>query len=409
MEIERKFLIKELPQNLERYDFHLIEQAYLCTEPVIRVRREDDNYYMTYKSKGLLAREEYNLPLTKEAYETLSVRTLLNRKRIINELSNANYMIRQQGERIALNTPIQGTSADIIKKAMVELHSKFKEYNIKTYDTSFAREKVLKKIIEESNSICFMTGAGISIASGIPDFRSTDGLYNQEWKYPPETIISHSFFYSNTKEFYRFYREKLIIKDVEPNITHIKLAQMEKAGKLSAVVTQNIDGLHQKAGSKRVYELHGSVLRNYCMKCGKFHSAEFVKNSVGLPRCGCGGMVKPDVVLYEEGLDQKTVEGSLRAIRDADMLIVAGTSLTVYPAAGSSNSAIQLTIPEDWTVELKSIGGGHSVDKRCYDDLNAMLRDCPLLLADGTPMAEHLLPWLRQYGSGTPEEEEKQV
>ena len=194
--------------------------------------------------------------------------------------------------------------------------------------------EILKKWVEESNNIVFFGGAGVSTESGIPDFRSVDGLYSQKFDYPPETIISHSFFLRNPEYFYRFYREKMLPLGFEPNVTHKVLARWEAEGKLSAVVTQNIDGLHQKAGSKRVYELHGSVLRNYCMRCGKFYSAEFVKNSQGIPRCDCGGMVKPDVVLYEEGLDQKTIEGSLRAIRNADMLIVAGTSLTVYPAAG---------------------------------------------------------------------------
>ena len=192
----------------------------------------------------------------------------------------------------------------------------------------------LKKWIEESERIVFFGGAGVSTESGIPDFRSVDGLYNQKFEYPPETIISHSFFLENPAYFYRFYREKMLPLGFEPNITHKVLARWEQEGKLSAVVTQNIDGLHQKAGSKNVLELHGSVLRNYCMKCKKFHSAEFIKESEGIPRCSCGGIVKPDVVLYEEGLDQDTIEESVMAIYNADMLIVAGTSLTVYPAAG---------------------------------------------------------------------------
>ena len=195
----------------------------------------------------------------------------------------------------------------------------------------------LKKWIDESDNVVFFGGAGVSTESGIPDFRSVDGLYNQKWKYPPETILSHSFFTRYPEEYYRFHREKLVIDNVKPNAAHLKLAELEQKGKLRAVVTQNIDGLHQAAGSRRVFELHGSVLRNYCTRCGKFYSAEFVKNSEGIPRCTCGGTVKPDVVLYEEGLDQKTIEGSLRAIRQADMLIVAGTSLTVYPAAGFIN------------------------------------------------------------------------
>ena len=195
----------------------------------------------------------------------------------------------------------------------------------------------LKQWISESNHIVFFGGAGVSTESGIPDFRSMDGLYNQKFEYPPEEIISHSFYRRDPEYFFRFYREKMLPLGFEPNITHKKLAQWEQNGKLLAVVTQNIDGLHQKAGSKRVYELHGSVLRNYCVKCGKFHNAEFVKNSLDVPRCDCGGIVKPDVVLYEESLDSATIEGSVAAISRADLLIVAGTSLTVYPAAGLVN------------------------------------------------------------------------
>ena len=195
----------------------------------------------------------------------------------------------------------------------------------------------LKQWISESNHIVFFGGAGVSTESGIPDFRSMDGLYNQKFEYPPEEIISHSFYRRDPEYFFRFYREKMLPLGFEPNITHKKLAQWEQDGKLLAVVTQNIDGLHQKAGNKRVYELHGSVLRNYCVKCGKFHNAEFVKNSLDVPRCDCGGIVKPDVVLYEESLDSATIEGSVAAISRADLLIVAGTSLTVYPAAGLVN------------------------------------------------------------------------
>lgn len=194
--------------------------------------------------------------------------------------------------------------------------------------------ETLKQWVSESRRIVFFGGAGVSTESGIPDFRSVDGLYSQKFEYPPETIISHSFYKRNPGYFFRFYREKMLPLGFEPNITHQKLAQWEEAGRLSAVVTQNIDGLHQKAGSKRVYELHGSVLRNYCTRCGKFYSAEFVKNAPDVPRCDCGGIVKPDVVLYEEGLDEKTLEGAVRAIAGADLLLVAGTSLTVYPAAG---------------------------------------------------------------------------
>ena len=197
--------------------------------------------------------------------------------------------------------------------------------------------ELLKQWILESNRIVFFGGAGASTESGIPDFRSVDGLYNQKFDYPPEEIISHSFYRRDPEYFFRFYREKMLPLGFEPNITHKKLAQWEQDGKLLAVVTQNIDGLHQKAGSKRVYELHGSVLRNYCVKCGKFHNAEFVKNSLDVPRCDCGGIVKPDVVLYEESLDSATIEGSVAAISRADLLIVAGTSLTVYPAAGLVN------------------------------------------------------------------------
>ena len=192
----------------------------------------------------------------------------------------------------------------------------------------------LKQWISESNRIVFFGGAGVSTESGIPDFRSVDGLYSQKFEYPPETIISHSFYERRPEYFFRFYREKMLPLGFAPNITHRVLARWEQEGKLSAVVTQNIDGLHQKAGSKRVYELHGSVLRNYCVRCGKFHSAEFVRDSDGVPKCTCGGTLKPDVVLYEEGLDQDTIEKSVMAIAQADLLIVAGTSLTVYPAAG---------------------------------------------------------------------------
>lgn len=194
--------------------------------------------------------------------------------------------------------------------------------------------EILKQWISESNRIVFFGGAGVSTESGIPDFRSVDGLYSQKFDYPPETIISHSFYERNPDYFFRFYREKMLPLGFEPNITHKVLARWEQEGKLSAVVTQNVDGLHQKAGSKRVYELHGSVLRNYCTRCGKFYPAAFVKNCEAVPKCDCGGIVKPDVVLYEESLDGDTIEKSVRAIRNADLLIVAGTSLTVYPAAG---------------------------------------------------------------------------
>ena len=192
----------------------------------------------------------------------------------------------------------------------------------------------LQQIIDECNKIVFFGGAGVSTESGIPDFRSVDGLYNQKYDYPPEEILSHTFFYSHTDEFFKFYRDKLLLENVKPNKAHLKLAELEKAGKLSAVVTQNIDGLHQAAGSEKVYELHGSTLRNYCTKCKKFFNADYIKNNTPVPYCDeCGGLIKPDVVLYEEGLDNGTVNGALEAISNADCLIIAGTSLTVYPAA----------------------------------------------------------------------------
>lgn len=194
--------------------------------------------------------------------------------------------------------------------------------------------ELLKQQIEGSNNIVFFGGAGVSTESGIPDFRSKDGLYHQKYKYPPEEILSHHFFMSHTDEFYQFYKEKMNSLKYEPNITHKTLAELEKEGKLKAVITQNIDGLHQKAGSKNVYELHGSVLRNYCMQCHKFYDADYVFESKEIPKCSCGGIIKPDVVLYEEGLDDETVDNAIFAIQNADMLIVAGTSLTVYPASG---------------------------------------------------------------------------
>ena len=199
------------------------------------------------------------------------------------------------------------------------------------------RLQKLKAWIQESSRIVFFGGAGVSTESGIPDFRSTDGLYSQHFEYPPEQIISHSFYLRDPAYFFRFYREKMLPLGFEPNVTHRKLAQWEKDGKLLAVITQNIDGLHQKAGSQNVLELHGSVLRNYCMQCGKFFPAEFVKNSKDIPRCSCGGIVKPDVVLYEEPLNEDVIEKSIQAIENADLMIVAGTSLTVYPAAGLVN------------------------------------------------------------------------
>lgn len=197
--------------------------------------------------------------------------------------------------------------------------------------------QTLKQWIQESERIVFFGGAGVSTESGIPDFRSTDGLYHQVFEYPPERIISRSFFEADPAYFFRFYKEKMLPLGFSPNITHLKLAQWEKENKLSAVITQNIDGLHQKAGCKNVLELHGSVLRNYCRNCGKFYSAEFIRDSEDIPRCSCGGIVKPDVVLYEEMLNDDVMYQSVEHIRNADLLIVAGTSLTVYPAAGLIN------------------------------------------------------------------------
>ena len=191
------------------------------------------------------------------------------------------------------------------------------------------------QMVKESDNIVFFGGAGVSTESGIPDFRSVDGLYNQKYDYPPETILSHSFYLSHTEEFYRFYRDKMLCLTAQPNTTHKKLAELEKAGKLKAIVTQNIDGLHQAAGSKNVLELHGSVHRNYCRKCGKQFDAEYILNSKDIPLCdACGGQIKPDVVLYEEGLNQQTLEDAVYYISHADMLIIGGTSLAVYPAAG---------------------------------------------------------------------------
>lgn len=193
----------------------------------------------------------------------------------------------------------------------------------------------LQKWIDESENIVFFGGAGVSTESGIPDFRSVDGLYNQQYQYPPETVLSHTFFQKNPEEFYRFYHNKMLFPNAKPNAAHLKLAELERAGKLKAVVTQNIDGLHQAAGSVNVYELHGSVHRNYCMKCRQFYDLDFMMKQDGVPRCPvCGGTIKPDVVLYEESLDQETIEAAVLAISRADMLIIGGTSLAVYPAAG---------------------------------------------------------------------------
>ena len=193
----------------------------------------------------------------------------------------------------------------------------------------------LKEIIDQTDNLVFFGGAGVSTESGIPDFRSTDGLYNMKYKYPPETIVSHTFFVRKTEEFYEFYKDKMMALDAKPNKAHEKLAQWEREGTCRAVVTQTLDGLHQMAGSKKVLELHGSIHRNYCTKCGKFFDASYVKNSDGIPRCDdCGGLIKPDVVLYEEGLDNQVVSDAIYAIAHADVLIIGGTSLAVYPAAG---------------------------------------------------------------------------
>lgn len=189
-------------------------------------------------------------------------------------------------------------------------------------------------MIDESQRIVFFGGAGVSTESNIPDFRSSDGLYNEQYRYPPEQVVSHTFFVKKTEMFYDFYKHKMMFLDAKPNAAHLKLAELEEAGKLKAVITQNIDGLHQMAGSKNVLELHGSIHRNYCQNCGKFYDADYVKHADGIPRCECGGIIKPDVVLYEEGLDSTTIQKSIRAISEADMLIIGGTSLVVYPAAG---------------------------------------------------------------------------
>ncbi len=222
--------------------------------------------------------------------------------------------------------------------------------------------KTLKQWVEESNRIVFFGGAGVSTESGVPDFRSADGLYHQKWAYPPETILSHTFYESKPEEFFKFYREKLLIDGVQPNAAHKKLAEWEKQGKLSAIVTQNIDGLHQAAGSEKVLELHGSVHRNYCERCGKFYDFNFMLHSTGVPRCNCGGRIKPDVVLYEEGLDSRILSESVNAIANADLLIIGGTSLNVYPAAGLINyyrgkrlvlinkSAVARVLPDNLTI-----------------------------------------------------------
>lgn len=196
------------------------------------------------------------------------------------------------------------------------------------------KRELLKKWIQESQNVVFFGGAGVSTESGIPDFRSVDGLYNQEYDYPPETILSHTFYLRKTEEFYRFYRNKMLFPEVKPNRAHLALARLEQEGKVRAVITQNIDGLHQAAGSREVLELHGSVHRNYCERCGRFYSMEHILSCEGVPKCSCGGVIKPDVVLYEEGLDDSVLSRSIEHIRNADVLLIGGTSLTVYPAAG---------------------------------------------------------------------------
>lgn len=199
------------------------------------------------------------------------------------------------------------------------------------YETEVAK---LQEIIDDSQNIVFFGGAGVSTESKIPDFRSADGIYQQQYKYLPEQIVSHTFFYRNTEAFYEFYKEKMMFLDAKPNAAHKKLAELEEAGKLTAIITQNIDGLHQAAGSKNVYEIHGSIMRNYCRKCGEFYDASYVKYAEGIPKCSCGGLIKPDVVLYEESLDSGLIQKSIQAISEADTLIIGGTSLVVYPAAG---------------------------------------------------------------------------
>lgn len=230
----------------------------------------------------------------------------------------------------------------------------------------------LQKMIDESKRIVFFGGAGVSTESGIPDFRSVDGLYHQHYQYPPEVMLSHSFYEAHTAEFFDFYRAKMLYLDAEPNAAHKKLAELEKMGKLTAVVTQNIDGLHQKAGSKNVFELHGSVYRNYCQRCNKLYDAAFMLNNTGVPKCSCGGTIKPDVVLYEEGLNQRTLSGAVEAIRRADMLIIGGTSLAVYPAASlidyySGNKLVVINrsgTPRDQAADLLINGSiGETFDK----------------------------------------------
>lgn len=233
-------------------------------------------------------------------------------------------------------------------------------------------EKVsrLRELVESSDNIVFFGGAGVSTESGIPDFRSVDGLYHQQYDYPPETILSHTFYESKPEEFFRFYRAKLLCPTAKPNAAHCKLAELEQKGKLKAVITQNIDGLHQAAGSRTVLELHGSVHRNYCEKCGKFYPMEYILNGEGIPRCSCGGRIKPDVVLYEEGLNQELLYDAVRYLSDADMLIIGGTSLAVYPAAGLVNyyRGHKLVV-----INKSSVGRDLSADLVITDPIGATL------------------------------------
>lgn len=244
-------------------------------------------------------------------------------------------MTNAKGEELYI-CAVYTCEVEIVLQALIDSLSTY--YNIeilvdyKSIERQGIREKCLKQLINESNNIVFFGGAGVSTESGIPDFRSKDGLYNQQYDYPPEEILSHYFFMNHTDEFYQFYKDKMNCLNYEPNITHTKLAKLEKKGKLKAIITQNIDGLHQKAGSENVIELHGSVTNNYCMRCGKNYNAEYVFNSVGTPKCSCGGIIKPGIVLYQEGLNSETLEKAVNAIENADLLIVGGTSLAVHPA-----------------------------------------------------------------------------
>ena len=254
--------------------------------------------------------------------------------------AGADLIVSGAGLPIELPGLVEGSSTKIAPIVSTEKSAKV---ILKYWDKKFSRKRgyqimdkirQLQDMINESNRIVFFGGAGVSTESNIPDFRSADGLYKQKYRYSPEQIVSHSFFMQHTEEFYDFYKEKMMFLDAKPNKAHLKLAELEAAGKLTAVITQNIDGLHQAAGSKNVLELHGSIHRNYCMRCKKQYSARFVKESKGIPTCDCGGTIRPDVVLYEEGLDNQIIQKSIRAISEADMLIIGGTSLVVYPAAG---------------------------------------------------------------------------